>query len=38
VTIPLSFLTGILVSLLAPDANGDERYTALEQRLLLGSD
>ncbi len=38
VTIPLSFLTGILVSLLAPDANGDARYTALEQRLLLGED
>ena len=38
VTIPLSFLTGIVVSLLAPDRGGDERYTALEQRLLLGAD
>ena len=38
VTIPLSFLTGILVSLLAPDANGDQRYTDLERRLLLGTD
>jgi len=38
VTIPLSFLTGIVVSLLAPDKGGDERYTALERRLLLGAD
>jgi MFS family permease len=38
VTIPLSFLTGIVVSLLLPDENGDARYEALEARLLLGSD
>lgn len=38
VTIPLSFATGILVSLLRPDANGEARYAALEKRLLLGAD
>jgi len=38
VTIPLSFLTGILVSLLTPDRNSTARYEALETRLLLGKD
>jgi cation/acetate symporter len=38
VTIPLSFLTGMVASLLFPDANGDARYQALESRLLLGAD
>jgi cation/acetate symporter len=38
VTIPLSFLTGVLVSVLAPDAESEARYAALESRLLLGSD
>ncbi len=38
VTIPLSFLTGIVVSLLKPDANGAARYAAMETRLLLGAD
>jgi cation/acetate symporter len=38
VTIPLSFVTGIVISLLVPDRGGDARYTALEQRLLLGAD
>jgi cation/acetate symporter len=38
VTIPLSFLTGIVVSLIKPDADGDARYAAMERRLLLGAD
>lgn len=38
VTIPLSFATGIIVSLLRPDADGEARYAALEKRLLLGAD
>jgi len=38
VTIPLSFLTGIIVSLLKPDADGPARYAAMERRLLLGAD
>jgi cation/acetate symporter len=38
VTIPLSFLTGIVVSLLRPDADGPARYAAMERRLLLGAD
>jgi len=38
VTIPLSFLTGIIVSLLKPDADGDARYVTMERRLLLGAE
>ena len=38
VTIPLSFAVGILVSLMRPDARSQERYTAIESRLLLGAD
>ena len=38
VTIPLAFLTGIIVSLVKPDADGDARYAAMERRLLLGAD
>jgi cation/acetate symporter len=38
VTIPLSFATGIVASLLFPDSNGNARYQALESRLLLGAD
>ena len=38
VTIPLSFLTGIIVSLLKPDTDGDARYAAMERRLLLGAE
>ena len=38
ITIPLSFATGIIVSLLRPDADGEARYAALEKRLLLGAD
>jgi cation/acetate symporter len=38
VSIPLSFLTGIVVSLLLPDRDGAARYAALEKRLLLGAD
>ena len=38
VTIPLSFLTGIVVSLLKPDTDGAARYAAMERRLLLGAD
>lgn len=36
VTIPLSFLTGIVVSLIAPDREADARYAALEAQMLLG--
>jgi cation/acetate symporter len=36
ITIPLSFATGIVVSLLKPDADGAKRYAAMETRLLLG--
>ncbi len=38
VSIPLSFLTGIVVSLMVPDSNGEARYAALEKRLLLGAE
>ncbi len=38
VSIPLSFATGILVSLLKPDARSAERYAAIESRLLMGAD
>ncbi|MCC6245137.1 MAG: cation/acetate symporter ActP [Gemmatimonadaceae bacterium] len=38
VTIPLSFLTGIVVSLVKPDADGAARYAAMERRLLLGAE
>lgn len=38
VTIPLSFATGILVSLLRPDRGSEARHAALETRLLLGAD
>jgi len=38
VSIPLSFATGLVASLLFPDVGGAERYAALEKRLLLGAD
>ncbi len=38
VTIPLSFLTGIVVSLIRPDRDAEARYRAIETRLLLGAD
>jgi len=38
VTIPLSFATGILVSLLRPDPVSEARHEAIETRLLLGAD
>jgi cation/acetate symporter len=38
VTIPLSFATGILVSLIWPDRRAEERYAEIESRLLLGVD
>jgi cation/acetate symporter len=38
VTIPLSFATGILVSLLRPDRASEARHEAIETRLLLGAD
>lgn len=38
VSIPLSFATGILVSLLKPDARSAERYREIESRLLLGAE
>lgn len=37
VTIPLSFATAILVSILRPDAASEARYQAIEARLLLGA-
>lgn len=38
VTIPLSFATGIVVSLLRPDPVTEARHEAIETRLLLGAD
>jgi cation/acetate symporter len=38
ITIPLSFATGILVSLLRPDRASEARHEAIETRLLLGAD
>ncbi len=38
VTIPLSFATGIIVSLLRPDPVSEARHAAIETRLLLGAD
>lgn len=38
ITIPLSFATGILVSLLRPDPASEARHEAIETRLLLGAD
>ncbi len=38
VTIPLSFATGIVVSLLRPDLASEARHEAIETRLLLGAD
>ncbi len=38
VTIPLSFATGIVVSLLRPDPASEARHEAIETRLLLGAD
>jgi cation/acetate symporter len=36
VTIPLSFLTGVVVSLLTPEAAAAERFARMERRLHLG--
>jgi cation/acetate symporter len=36
VTIPLSFATGIVVSLLTPDAVASAGYAAVERRMHLG--
>jgi cation/acetate symporter len=36
VTIPLSFLVGIVVSLLAPEKAADEKYAEVERRVHLG--
>lgn len=38
ITIPLSFLTGFVVSLMFPDKASEARYNAIETRILLGSD
>ena len=38
VSIPLSFATCVLVSLLKPDARSQERYHAIETRMLLGGE
>ena len=36
VTIPLSFLSGILVSLATPDAQAAEKHAAVERRIHMG--
>lgn len=36
ITIPLAFLTGIVVSLLRPEPSAEAQYEALESRMLLG--
>jgi cation/acetate symporter len=36
VTVPLSFLVGIVASLLAPDANAQAKFVEVERRALLG--
>ena len=38
VTIPLSFVVGIVVSLLAPEAEATEAFAGLQHRLHLGAD
>jgi cation/acetate symporter len=38
ITIPLSFVTGILVSLFAPEPAAHEAFPALQRRLHLGAD
>ena len=38
VTIPLAFATGIVVSLLAPEARADAAFPAMQSRLHLGAD
>ncbi|HJR62489.1 MAG TPA: sodium/solute symporter [Gemmatimonadaceae bacterium] len=36
VTIPLSFLAGVIVSLVAPEREAETRYAALERQMMLG--
>ena len=38
VTIPLAFVTGIVVSLIGPEARADEAFPAMQDRLHLGAD
>ena len=38
VTMPLSFLAGILVSMIAPERSAAEGYAAVERRMHLGGD
>src|SRR5262249_16887710 len=38
VTIPLAFLVGIVVSLLAPEGDAGQAFPAMQRRLHLGSD
>jgi cation/acetate symporter len=38
ITIPLAFFTGIIVSLLTPDASARDAFPALQKRLHLGGD
>jgi cation/acetate symporter len=38
VTIPLAFLVGIAVSLLAPERSADDAFPAMQHRLHLGED
>ena len=37
VTIPLSFVVGIVVSLLTPEPESEARYAEIEQRIHLGA-
>ncbi|MEN9508604.1 MAG: hypothetical protein RLZZ621_1167 [Gemmatimonadota bacterium] len=37
ITIPLSFATGVIVSLLRPDAESEARFDAIAARVLLGA-
>jgi cation/acetate symporter len=37
-SVPISFVVGMLVSLVRPDADGAARYAALERRTLLGAE
>jgi cation/acetate symporter len=38
VSVPLAFLVGFLVSVLAPSAKDSERFTGIQRRMLVGKD
>jgi cation/acetate symporter len=38
VTMPLSFLAGILVSVISPEGRAQQAYTEVERRMHLGSE